>query len=1348
MVNGTPITKNYINLICIFNSTDDMTKEKLPINIINNSLYYIVDNPSNQDIKDIILNLFERENTKNKDKKELQFTQEEAKQFYENFIKSKEIAENGIGEFAFTLNEVKKYISLRTSLPEIDKTFFMTIIFQHHFTQGENILKAQKNLNLDSFLFNPSISYTENHLKFYASLSSKNSNKIKVKIKKPKISEYKLINKFNSMTLSEKLCFLFLLCCIKSDKVPIIQGLTASGKSYIVMLLAELLGYKLNIYQLNANSGISIFTGQSIMKDDFNDTEKTKINEILKLINIEDIRSFNELNVKTLEKVFNEFDKKIKKLKDKIGKEKEKEQYIEAKNELIYLTSTMSRFQKKDSEFIKGIREGNFICLDGIETASEQISQKLGTLCGELKTLNIYESGDNDLIFDKSNINKNFRLFIIYNPLSKGAKKIDQVLFNNCIKFTMPSIDLEPRDMTTLLYKNISDSKNESSFWSDFCGRLASYHKNQVLSTMNNTELIAGGANFTSRILTFISRDYNKTFKKIKINIEEWLKCVLEIYYWRSYISYNNKNRKDFEDKAYNIIQKKPEPKFKVDEELDYKIEFKDIINDLKMIQNYATNIIKSNNFSFKIFVDNCLRIPANKIKIRNIANNIEDTITLLDNNLTMDPEIKAKFYQINIIKDILRNIENNFDKMSNLQEMKKLEDEELLKNNDIKKYLLRLKLLNELLKHDNSNILYDPTIKIDLLCNPNTTDLCYALDELLKYKNKICFNNLIKLLFEFPTLFKIIKDLYPFDEFNGIKELKYNEDYIRIWSYLYEQKSNILVRIGKEKYSLIFNELKKESIIPYFILNEKNSLLLSKGSYLYYNKQYFYIDEASDKNTKEIIDEIYEFFNLKKEKMEKLNYSQLFTATKSIPMISRILSIILNFEKFPNIINYLKHSLSYLEEDTINTMEIIIDNIDYKNIIKNLLVLKFFCEKDSSILWKYRNSMDIDFVNSENEINFENEIFQAEEEIKNINNLKICFDDEIIKKYRDNLTGLISKFLIGKRYDENNKENMEYIKKTTKLMDKINTNCKKNSKIKDLILKEINNFIKSKNINKKLYEQLDEKVEEFLEFNKDTNIRQKNYLKWPRREISTELDLKNMNEENKFYQLIFWYSKIDQEISKLISSDISYKKYLEISTELASIPEIEHIINYINEKKSDQENNNLSNDQRKIVKSMIRAEFLSKFMYEKYNMDKLKNFIDNINNKMNEYDIREDEYFYFEGISDKFSPNLKIKIPKFQPHDIFHLFFKYNNNDKYKIGEVLDEKTTTIGKISDKIIKLLDKEFKDAKDITNEIGCFLYQEITGAEIWTTPKIIVQNMKKDINSKNFNEKKKKELILY
>ena len=159
----------------------------------------------------------------------------------------------------------------------------------------------------------------------------------------------------------------------------------------------------------------------------------------------------------------------------------------------------------------------------------------------------------------------------------------------------------------------------------------------------------------------------------------------------------------------------------------------------------------------------------------------------------------------------------------------------------------------------------------------------------------------------------------------------------------------------------------------------------------------------------------------------------------------------------------------------------------------------------------------------------------------------------------------------------------------------------------------------------------------------------------------------------------------------------------------------------------------------------MIRAEFLTKFMYEKYNLNKLKNFIDNINNKMKKYDIPEDEYFYFEGIKDEYSPNLKIKIPIFQPNDIFHIFFKYNNNDKYKIGEVLDEKTTSLGRISKKIIKLLDKEFKDAKEITDEIGCYLYKEITEEEICSSQKtLIAQYYKKKINS-NISENKKKEL---
>ena len=225
---------------------------------------------------------------------------------------------------------------------------------------------------------------------------------------------------------------------------------------------------------------------------------------------------------------------------------------------------------------------------------------------------------------------------------------------------------------------------------------------------------------------------------------------------------------------------------------------------------------------------------------------------------------------------------------------------------------------------------------------------------------------------------------------------------------------------------------------------------------------------------------------------------------------------------------------------------------------------------------------------------------------------------------------------------------------------------------------------------------------------------------------------------------MIFWFSKIYQEINELINPEITYKKYLELSAELSKVDEIGHIINYINEKKFDHENNNLNKEQINIVKNMIRAEFLSKFMNENFNFEKLNNIIEDNNNNYKKNDIREDEYFYFEGISAKYSPNLKVKIPIFEPKDIFHLFFKYSNNDKYKLGEVLDEKTTTIGNISDNAIKLLYKDYKNARDMANEIGCFLYSEITKEDVGET-KEILDIIQKKIKSSNLNEKKKKEL---
>ena len=61
-----------MNLISIFYPSDDFTREKLPGNLINNSLYFIAESPNKNDIVNIISNLFnEADLPKNEEKMNL-----------------------------------------------------------------------------------------------------------------------------------------------------------------------------------------------------------------------------------------------------------------------------------------------------------------------------------------------------------------------------------------------------------------------------------------------------------------------------------------------------------------------------------------------------------------------------------------------------------------------------------------------------------------------------------------------------------------------------------------------------------------------------------------------------------------------------------------------------------------------------------------------------------------------------------------------------------------------------------------------------------------------------------------------------------------------------------------------------------------------------------------------------------------------------------------------------------------------------------------------------------------------------------------------------------------------------
>ena len=534
--NGSIITKGNINIIGIFSPTNDSSREKLPSSLINKNLYYIVENPSDDDIRKIIDILLSNEKWATEEEKEI---------FISTFLKAKKISETEINELPLTLNEVRKYIQLRNEIPDLDKGIFMNFIFQHHFTHLDSIKKVQKSLNFIDYMFNPYIEYSANNkeLKFKISKKGKR-NIIKIPIKNPEKIKKENIKLFSLLTQTEKFCLLFLLCCLKAQKVPIIQGMTASGKSFSINILSKIMGEELFIYQMNENTGISIFTGQSIIKQEFSKEELNELQNIIELIEYNnENEDISKLNGEDIQKIINIINKE---LKDENKNDEEKKNFKNAKNYILKITSPINRFEHQDSSLINAIKKGKWVLLDGLEHSPPLISEKLSSFCGEEPSLNIYESGFDELKFDLTNINPNCKIFFIYDSSSQNSQKIDPSLYNKCMKFNLSPIEEKPNDAATILYNGFTRNEeiDDDNLKYELSSRIASYHIIKSKYSKQNTDLLTGNIPFTSRNLNFIYNDYIRTFKK-KDSIEAWLYTILENYYWRSFIGFTSENKKN-----------------------------------------------------------------------------------------------------------------------------------------------------------------------------------------------------------------------------------------------------------------------------------------------------------------------------------------------------------------------------------------------------------------------------------------------------------------------------------------------------------------------------------------------------------------------------------------------------------------------------------------------------------------------------------------------------------------------------------------------------------------------------------------------------------------------------------
>lgn len=101
-------------------------------------------------------------------------------------------------------------------------------------------------------------------------------------------------------------------------------------------------------------------------------------------------------------------------------------------------------FMFVESEFVKAIRNGAWVVLDGVNSAPPEVIERLNSLLEERPTLNLYESPDGDeLSLENLTISDKFRFFATANIYRKNSNKLSSAFLNRMIRIWLPRMDAE-----------------------------------------------------------------------------------------------------------------------------------------------------------------------------------------------------------------------------------------------------------------------------------------------------------------------------------------------------------------------------------------------------------------------------------------------------------------------------------------------------------------------------------------------------------------------------------------------------------------------------------------------------------------------------------------------------------------------------------------------------------------------------------------------------------------------------------------------------------------------------------------------------------------------------------------
>ena len=1315
--NGDTCQKGEVHIIFIFNKKNGVSRQKLPSTLIHNSLYYIVETPDDDDIKEIIRTLFN-----------YYHMEDEVENFKRLYFESKNFIEEKTNEISLAISDIRKYILFRTKCPKVEPFIITQFIFVYRFSQLDLIKESQKNLGLINLLFDPELDYQKDLKYLVVKLiqGKKDSEIIAETFNKDLLKEdlVKIINTFNNITINGKYSLIFLICSVLTQRACILQGENCSGKTFLIRFLAKMFGRKLIEYQMNSNVGMSIFTRDSIINENLSTQDKKQLENLIKevkdIIELdEEYKDLSDLAVPQYKKLIKIMNLKIKELKNENNNNNILDILIKIKKKISLIISPVNQIKYIQSDFIRALKEGEWVLIDGIESAPNQIIEKIISLCGDNPELNIFETGKG-IYFSKGNkgnnverIHDNFHLFITCNPSKESYKKIDQTLFNKCMTFSSPQIDSSEEDAALVLFSKINHNINDENILLNLSARLSRFHNYCTIESKKNPYDFAGRIPITPSYLLFSANIFNYSEND---TMENKIYYTMKNY-WKS-IS-NEEIEENFKNESLSKFSENPF-------ELKIKKNINDKLYNILLIIKNAQEIIYTNNnklnFSLIDFIKECLNLKLNQLEIKEVIKHIKDTLNLKGKSESNN--IVGYIKQMTIILKILEDINDKFSDIDSKFTNLCFNSQEIEEIEVIKEPILKLKLLKELIINKNT---YNQKIHLFVL-DKNLNKLLKLVDEYIKLSNAYQFKYLIEYLSEKKKLINILDKIFPF---NNKKLTPFSTKLISIICLLNKKKINFSFRIegGHHNYKFEYDKEQIDKLNPELII-KKNEFYFSEGSKLKCKKIDYQIKIDKNKNfkptletsmiflqmiqhfsnikniTKNEINKAYETINKNKKNIklpeEKFILQNLFNDDEKSSKISKIWSIIFNCNSNDTLLNYLYNYLYPIESDLIKKFNESFNEIkkfDINQIIGITNQLISFCD-ENSILW-LDTIGKFNYVKSETNNNLNNVLLDIDrlEKLSLSLNMDLTsyigrlkeIKAELNKDNADNEKKQKIKNKIDKLKNDlniylNNRKYHEYHRIIQRLKTKIINSYEENEYYLDNLEKEVKDLIKYIN-------------DSFSKFEEEKNI-------WP----MPKTEKYSIHPEVILFKNLIWYSKIKEVLSEIKNAETGKKKGL--ISKIQKYSEIKSIIDYLEFKFDETEKNSFGVNDHNFIESHLRNVFLLKLIEE--NEENITpdylNFEQHINNLISRIDTNENLYNYISTIANEYSTSsskFKLVIPQFRPLDLVYLFLSQTSR-----GPKNDLLLKEYQQISiEKIEKLKENRENDYISLITKIIILLIQE-------------------------------------